>query len=53
MENTPDTFGGLFIGYSVIWALIVLFCGKLALKQNDLHRRLKQLEETSSSSTAK
>jgi CcmD family protein len=45
METTPDTFPSLFLGYSVIWGLIVIFCIRLGLKQRALERRLVELEE--------
>ena len=38
METTPDTYVGLFIGYSVIWCIIGLYLFFLL-------RRVKKLEE--------
>ena len=40
----PDTYPQLFLAYSAIWLLIVLFCIFLSLRQRATERKLEQLE---------
>ncbi len=42
---TPDTYPEMFIGYCVIWGLVVLFCLLMGLKQKRLGDRIRSLEE--------
>jgi CcmD family protein len=42
METVPNTFEGLFWGYTTVWAVIVLYVATLARRIKKLERSEKQ-----------
>lgn len=45
MDTPPDTYSSLFLGYAVIWGLIVLFCLTLGVRQRGMAKMLLELEK--------
>ena len=39
MEQMPDTFQSLFIGYAVIWTMLILYILRLGIKINQLEKK--------------
>lgn len=37
---TPDTYGDLFFGYTVIWVLIAFYVGRLCYRVSKLEEKL-------------
>jgi CcmD family protein len=42
MNEVPDTFNSLFIGYAAIWTLVVLYIVSLLRRVRSLERRLDE-----------
>ncbi|MCB0322660.1 MAG: CcmD family protein [Bdellovibrionales bacterium] len=45
--ETPNTYWDLFLGYSAIWALFVVYLVRLRMEQARLLRRLEELSAQS------
>lgn len=42
METVPDTFPSLFAGYTVLWALVVIYVLTLARRVKRIERLMSQ-----------